>query len=132
MIRILLVDDQPQVRQGLRMSLGAEIDFEILGEASNGQDAVALAQALQPDVVVMDITMPGLDGLRATSELAASCPCCAVVILSLRDDAATQAQAYAAGAAAFVSKRESPEALVWAIRAVCPGGNCSCEPSAGG
>jgi DNA-binding NarL/FixJ family response regulator len=124
MIRILLVDDQPQVRQGLRMSLGVEADFEILGEASNGRDAIALAQALQPDVVVMDVTMPGMDGLRATGELASSCPCCAVVILSLRDDAATQAQAYAAGAAAFVSKRESPDALVRAIRGVCAQGSC--------
>lgn len=132
MIRVLLVDDQPQVRQGLRMSLGVEADFEMMGEASNGQEAIALAQALQPDVVVMDITMPGMDGLRATGELASSCPCCAVVILSLRDDAATQAQAYAAGAAAFVSKRESPEALVQAIRRVCGQGNHPCDGSACG
>lgn len=130
MIRILLVDDQPQVRQGLRMSLAVEADFEILGEASDGRDAIALAQALQPDIVVMDITMPGMDGLQATSELASSCPGCAVVILSLRDDAATQAQAYAAGAVAFVSKRESPEALVQAIRGACSCGSCNYDPSA--
>jgi DNA-binding NarL/FixJ family response regulator len=114
--RILLVDDQLQVRQGLRMTLALEDDFAVVGETSNGHSALALAQVLRPNVIIMDITMPEMDGLSAMVELAQSCPQCAVVILSLRDDAATQAQAYAAGAAAFVSKHESPEALVQAIR----------------
>jgi len=118
MVKILLVDDQPQVRRGLRMSLSLEADFVIVGEAEDDRTAMNLASSLCPDVVIMDVTMPGLDAVTVTKRFATQEPHCAVIILSLQDDAHTQALVYAAGAAAFVSKRESPERLTAAIRQV--------------
>lgn len=117
MIKILLVDDQPQVRRGLRMSLALEPAFTIVGEAADGQEALTLAATLQPDVIVLDLAMPGLDSATVLCALSACCPHCRAIILSIYDDPATQAQVYAAGAAAFVSKRESPERLIAALRA---------------
>jgi DNA-binding NarL/FixJ family response regulator len=118
MIRILLVDDQPQVRRGLRMNLALEPDFEVVGEAADGNAAMSLASSLHPDVVVMDVEMPGIDAITITQALSSIEPHCAVLILSIHDDAHTQIRAYTAGAAAFVSKRESPERLTAAIRHV--------------
>lgn len=110
------MDDQLCVRRGLRMSLALEPDFEVVGEAGDGVEALALVGSLRPDVVVMDVQMPGLDGITATEMLRTAHPGCAVVILSLRDDVQTRARVRAAGAAAFVSKRESPETLITVIR----------------
>lgn len=118
MVRILLVDDQPQVRRGLRMRLSVEPDFEVVGEAADGNAAMNLASTLCPDVVVMDVELPGLDPVTVTKGLSTRELRCAVIILSIHDDTHTQARAYAAGAAAFVSKRESPERLTATIRQV--------------
>jgi DNA-binding NarL/FixJ family response regulator len=115
-IKLLLVDDQPQVRRGLRMNLALEKDFEIGGEAGDGQTALALAAALAPDVVVMDVAMPGMDGIAATQALRAAVPRVAVVILSLHDNAVSRERAVQAGAVAFVSKQAPLEALIAAIR----------------
>jgi DNA-binding NarL/FixJ family response regulator len=116
-IMVLLVDDQPAMRQGLRLRLAIESDITVVGEAGDGQSAVDLAGTLTPDVVVMDVTMPGMDGIAATRALRAAVPSSAVVILTLHDDAATRHRASLAGAAAFVAKHHPPSELLAAIRA---------------
>jgi DNA-binding NarL/FixJ family response regulator len=120
-IRLFLVDDEPHVRRGLRMRLEMEPDFEIVGESGDGHLAIAGVRAVRPDVVLMDIELPGQDGIRATAELAATSPGTAVVMVSMRDDPATRAEARAAGAAAFVGKHEIDFALTRAIRAAAGG-----------
>jgi DNA-binding NarL/FixJ family response regulator len=116
MIRVLLVDDQPSIRQGLRMRLALEPDIDVVGEAGDGHAAVALARSLDPDVVLMDVQMPGGDGVAATRQIAADAPGCAVVILSLYDDDATRARCQQAGAREFVSKCRMDQDLLGAIR----------------
>jgi DNA-binding NarL/FixJ family response regulator len=116
MIRLVLVDDQAAVRQGLRMRLLLEPDMAVVGEASNGKEALALVQQLCPDVVLMDIEMPEMDGISATAVLHTIAPQSVVVILSIHDDSLTRARAHKAGARAFVEKRGSMEALLISIR----------------
>lgn len=116
MIKLLLVDDQPTVRQGLRMRLTLEPDLTVVGEASTAEEALALVQSLAPDIVLMDVEMPGMDGIAATAAVRASARQSAVVILSIHDDALTRARAQAAGAVAFVEKRGKTEELLAAIR----------------
>ncbi len=117
MITLLLVDDEPLVRYGLHTWLARVGDITVIGEASNGGEAIALAQALQPDVVLMDISMPTIDGIAATAALHASVPQSAVVLLSLHDDATMRARAQAAGAVTLVGKQDGVKALLAAIRA---------------
>ena len=115
-IRILLADDQLAVRRGLRLRLGVEADIEIVGEAANGVEALAYATRLRPDVVVMDVTMPGMDGIEATHQLRSIVPCSSVVILSMHDDATTRSRARKAGAVAFIAKHQADTMLLTAIR----------------
>lgn len=117
MIRVLIVDDDTNVRRGLQLCLSAEPDIHIIGEAVDGQGAVRQALALHPDVVVMDVEMPRHNGLVATIALRSQYPAAAVVMLSMHDDSATRAQAFAAGAAAFISKHDAADKLLAAIRA---------------
>lgn len=116
MIKVLLVDDQPSVRQGLKMRLALEPDLTVAGEASNGVEALELTQSLSPDVVVMDVEMPEMDGITATERLHEVAPQVAVVMLSLHGDAATRARARAASAAAFVEKQGAVDILLAEIR----------------
>lgn len=116
MIRVLLVDDQPTVLQGLRMRLALEPDLKIVGEARNGAEALAMAPLLRPDVVLMDVEMPGIDGIEATEALRRTPTQMAVVLLTIHDDAATRARARQAGVTGFVSKHDSSDAVVAAIR----------------
>ena len=116
MIRIVLVDDQPSIRQGLRMWLSLEPDMTVVGEASNGREAMTLVQRLAPDVVLMDVEMPEMDGIQAATAMRVSTPQSAVVMLSIHDDGATRARAHASGAAAFVTKNGAFEVLVATIR----------------
>jgi DNA-binding NarL/FixJ family response regulator len=118
MIRLLIVEDQPAVRRGLQMRLSAEPDFEVIGEAADGQTALELVSRFCPDVVVMDVEMPCSDGIATTRALLMICPSTEVVILSLHDDACTQARARQAGAAAFVGKSMPTETLLTTIRQV--------------
>ena len=115
-IRLLLVDDQPAIRRGLRMWLELQPDVEIVGEADSGQAAVEAVLALRPDIVLMDVEMPGMDGVAATAAVRAAAPGTAVVVQSLHEDAPTRARALAAGAAAFVGKGTGEVELLEAIR----------------
>ena len=116
MIRLLLVDDQAVVRHGLRVLFHLEPDLEVVGEASTGTEALVLAQTLTPDVVLMDIQMPDMDGIQATAAMLRAAPKTRVVILSILDDAQTRGRAQAAGAVAFVEKRGATGMLLSAIR----------------
>jgi DNA-binding NarL/FixJ family response regulator len=116
MIRLLLVDDQPAVRRGLGIRLHLEADIQIVGEAGTGREALSMAQALSPDVVLMDVEMPDMDGIEATEALRLARSSSAVVILSIHDDAQTRGRAQAAGAVAFVEKRGATDSLLAAIR----------------
>jgi DNA-binding NarL/FixJ family response regulator len=119
-IKLLLVDDQPILRRGLVMRLTLEPDIQIVGEAGNGEEALALTQELSPDIVLMDVEMPGMDGVAATMALRAIAPSSAVVMLSIHDDMVTRARALRAGAVAFVGKDGTTEMLLAAIRQAAP------------
>ena len=118
-IRVLLADDEELVRTGLRMILGAEPGLEVVGEATNGEEAVRLVDELDPDVVLLDIRMPVLDGLEATRRLESSSA--AVVILTTFDTDANVHEALAAGATGFLLKDAPADRLVTAIRAAATG-----------
>ncbi|WP_405362908.1 response regulator transcription factor [Kitasatospora sp. NBC_00085] len=120
-IKVLIVDDQPLVRRGLSLILSPDPSFEVVGEAENGAQAVSLARQLRPDVVVMDIRMPVLDGVGATGELAATVPGCRVLALSTFDLDEYVVGALRAGAYGFLPKDSSPEDLSAAIRTVHAG-----------
>jgi len=120
MIRLLIVGDQPGVREGLLMRLAAEADFDVIGEAANGQTALRLATLLCPDVVILDVDMPSLDGMATARALRSLCPYASVIILSFKDDALTRSLAEQAGAAAFVAKSLPAATLLSAIRQVAP------------
>jgi DNA-binding NarL/FixJ family response regulator len=120
-IRVLIADDQPLVRRGLSLILSPDPSFEVVGEAEDGAQAVALARQSRPDVVVMDVRMPVLDGIGATRELAAAVPGCRVLALSTFDLDEYVVGALRAGACGFLPKDSSPEELAAAIRTVHAG-----------
>jgi DNA-binding NarL/FixJ family response regulator len=120
-IRILLADDHAVVRQGFKMILAAEADMEIVGEAANGREAVDLAEQLRPDVVVMDVSMPELNGIEATRRLASSVPHARVVALSMHKDSVYVREILRAGARGYLLKDSGAADLVAAIRAVASG-----------
>ncbi|NRQ51064.1 response regulator [Aeromicrobium stalagmiti] len=120
-IRVLVADDQELVRTGFGMILGAEDDLEVVGESSDGVDAVARARALSPDVVLMDVQMPHMDGIEATRQVVEHVPGCRVLILTTFDDDDYLFAALQAGASGFMLKNCPPEDLVSAIRVVAQG-----------
>lgn len=122
MIKLLLVEDELAVRKGLRMRLAAEPDVTIVGEAADGKAALMLVRKLHPDVVLMDIAMPRLDGIAATEALQSFSPRPAVIILTVHDDADTRARAKAAGAVAFITKCGVNDDLLMAVRQAVQGG----------
>jgi DNA-binding NarL/FixJ family response regulator len=122
-IRVLLADDQTMVRAGFRLILSAEPDISIVGEAADGAEAVAAARRLRPDVTLMDIRMPRLDGIAATLRLTADDPpVTRVVVLTTFDVDSHVYDALRAGASGFLLKNAPPEELVEAIRVVASGG----------
>ncbi len=120
-IRILLADDHAVVRQGFRMILAAEPDMEIVGEAANGRVAVELAEKLRPDVVVMDVAMPELNGIEATRRLAESLPRTRVLALSMHKDSVYVREILRAGARGYLLKDAFDRDLVAAVRSVAGG-----------
>jgi DNA-binding NarL/FixJ family response regulator len=120
-IRVLIADDQPLVRRGLALILAPAPGVEVVAEAENGEQAVELAHLHRPSVVVMDIRMPGLDGVQATERLARELPGCRVLALSTFDMDEYVVAALRAGAAGFLPKDVSPEELLAAVRTVHTG-----------
>jgi DNA-binding NarL/FixJ family response regulator len=123
MIKVLLADDQGLVRAGFRMILGAEDDLEVVGEAADGLEAVEMVTRLEPDVVLMDIRMPGLDGIEATRRAMAARPEVRVVVLTTFDLDEYVYAALRAGASAFLLKDAKESQLLAAIRVVADGGS---------
>lgn len=117
-IRLLLVDDHPVVREGLRSCLAAHPQLQIIGEATSGEAALRQAVRLQPDLVLMDINLPGITGLEATARLRQFAPAAKVLILTMHDRREYAAQATQCGARGYVLKDASPAELVQAIEAV--------------
>jgi DNA-binding NarL/FixJ family response regulator len=122
-IKVLLADDQELVRAGFRMLLDVEDDITVVGEAADGAEAVSLARATRPDVVLMDVRMPGLDGIEATREIAATrgLEQARVLILTTYDTEAYVFEALQAGASGFLLKDSGPAELLHAIRVVAAG-----------
>jgi DNA-binding NarL/FixJ family response regulator len=120
-IRVLIADDHPVVRQGLRTFLGVQDDIEVVGEATDGAEAVELAESVRPDVILLDLKMPGMDGLTALAELRARGRTARVVVLTSMTEHARVPAALRAGAAGYLYKDVDPPALVQAIRAVHDG-----------
>ncbi|MRK02226.1 response regulator [Aeromicrobium sp. S22] len=120
-IRVLVADDQELVRTGFRMILGVEDDLEVVGEAADGAAAVERARELSPDVVLMDVQMPRMDGIEATRRVVAQMPGCRVLILTTFDDDEYLFAALQAGASGFLLKNCPPDDLVSAIRVVAQG-----------
>jgi DNA-binding NarL/FixJ family response regulator len=121
MIRLLLVDDQGIVREGLRSLLDAKPDLEVIGEAENGQQAVEQALALQPDVILMDVRMPIMDGVAATKQLQQQAPHLKVLVLTTFDEDDYVARAMRHGAKGYLLKDTPSDELAAAIRAVQKG-----------
>ncbi len=117
MFSILLVDDQPAIRQGLSLQIATEPDLTVVGHAGSGHEGLALAELLQPDVIILDVAMPDMDGIAVLPKLAAVAPRSAVVVLTIHDDCDTRARALTAGARAFVAKG-TVESLLSAIFSV--------------
>ena len=121
MMTIVLADDHHVVRQGLRALLEAEPDFRIIGEAGDGLEAVELVENLQPDVLVLDVMMPGLNGLEVTRKVSRDSPQTRVVILSMYDNEGYVVEALRNGAAGYVLKESTAANLVQAVREVAAG-----------
>jgi len=118
MIRVLLVDDHVLVRAGLREILKSAPDIEVVGEASSGEEAVALTKKLNPDVVVMDISMPGIGGLEATKRITERDPAPAVLVLTVHPEERFGLRLLRAGALGYLEKTAAPDELVAAVRRV--------------
>ena len=122
MIRVLLADDHETVREGLRLLLDAQDDMEVVGEAADGNATLEQVGAVKPDVVVLDLTMPGMSGLTAARALKGHEPPIAVVALTRHDDDAYVQELMSAGASAYVLKQSASATLLNAIRAAAAGG----------
>lgn len=122
-IRVLITEDHKTVREGLKRIICSETDMKVVGEAGDGREAVQLAQELQPDVVVMDISMPELNGLNASLELKKIAPDIKILSLTRHTDKAYLLKLLQAGVSGYVLKQSEPDELLRAIRTVFGGGN---------
>ena len=121
MIRIIIVDDHHLVRKGLRQLLERELDLRVFAEAADGQEALDIVDRHRPDVVVMDVEMPGINGIEATGRIRTEYPGTQVVMLSMHSDPVLIRQAFDRGARGYVLKKSMGVELVKAIRTVCRG-----------
>jgi DNA-binding NarL/FixJ family response regulator len=121
-LRVYLADDHAVVREGLKALINTQPDMEVTGEAGDGQAACQQIQALQPDVVVMDVSMPEMSGAQATEQLKRTCPHVKVLALTVHEDKGYLRQLLEAGAAGYMLKRAAAEELIHAIRTVAEGG----------
>jgi DNA-binding NarL/FixJ family response regulator len=120
-IRILLADDHTVVRKGLRLLLESQPDFQVIADAADGRETVALAERLTPDVVVMDVAMPGLNGIEAARQISAKLPHTAIVFLSMHSDEGYVLKALKSGARAYLLKDSAENDLINAVKAVREG-----------
>jgi len=127
-IRLMLVDDHEVVRVGLKTFLQTQEDFDVVAEASDGEEAIDRAMATHPDVILMDITMPGVDGLEATRRLRVLCPKSLILALTVHDDKQYFMQMLAAGASGYITKQAAGDDLIAAIHAIFSG-NVSLQPA---
>jgi two-component system, NarL family, response regulator NreC len=121
-IKVVLVDDHAVVRSGLRLLLDAQDDMEVVGEAGNAKDAVFRARALKPDVILLDVVMPGESGIDVLPKLLKESPQTNVLVLSMQDDPSYVREAFAAGASGYVLKEAVDEEVVSAVREIASGG----------
>ena len=121
-IRIVIADDHALLREGMRAILSRESDLEVVGEAADGREAIARCRALKPDVILMDIAMPGLGGLEASLEIRKECPDTRVLVLTQYEDREYVSRFLKAGAAGYVLKKTAGAELASAIRSVHRGG----------
>ena len=121
-LRILLADDHETVREGLKTILNAQADMEVIGEAPDGRAAVERASLLHPDIVIMDVSMPGMNGLRATQAIKETCPTVKVLTLTRHAEEGYLQQLMRAGASGYVLKQSRATEVLHAIRAVATGG----------
>ncbi len=120
-IRVMVADDHPIMRNGLRDALDAEEDLEVVGQASDGDEAVKMAERVEPDVIVMDVMMPGKDGVDACREIMEALPATQVLMLTASSTEDAVVEAVAAGATGYLQKHSGPEELARAIRDVAQG-----------
>ena len=123
MIQVVLVDDHAVVRSGLRLLLDGQEDIEVVGEAGNAKDAVFRARALKPDVILLDVVMPGESGIDVLPKLLRESPETRVLVLSMQDDPSYVREAFAAGARGYVLKEAADEEVVSAVREIAGGGS---------
>lgn len=121
-IRVIVAEDHATVREGLKLIINAQPDMEVVADAEDGRTAIELAQKLRPDVALMDISMPGLNGLKATAKLKDCCPDVHVLAVTRHKDDGHLQQVLKAGASGYVLKQSPPAELLHAIRAVANGG----------
>lgn len=121
MIRIILADDHALMRRGLRLVLEQQKDFEVVGEANDGREAVALAETLNPDIVVMDITMPNLNGIEAARQIHTKHSSTSIIMLSMHADESFVLRALKAGARGYLLKESAESDLIGAVRLVFEG-----------
>ena len=120
-IRVLLADDHAVLRSGLRLLLDAQPDLHVVGEANDGREALALAASLKPDLILLDLTMPGLSGMEALPAIRKAAPETRLLILTMHDDEGYLRQALRSGATGYVLKKAADAELVSAVRAVMRG-----------
>lgn len=120
-IHLMLVDDHNVVRVGLKSFLQTQENFEVVAEAGNGEEAISRAMEIHPDIILMDITMPGMDGLEATRRLRVLCPDCLILALTIHDDKQYFMQMLAAGASGYITKHAAADDLIDAIHTVVAG-----------
>ena len=122
MIHVVLVDDHAVVRSGLRLLLDGQEDIEVVGEAGNAKDAIFRARALKPDVILLDVVMPGESGIEVLPNLLKESPDTNVLVLSMQDDPSYVREAFAAGASGYVLKEAADAEVVAAVREIAGGG----------